>query len=469
MWRAGDAEGGSALNATYQFWFSSPTEPEVFSECIYSVGCIKTVGEADVPLSVANILAVPAKDVGEHVYVNASCGGLPTYKCPSGKGDANGYATVVYLYAADLTLEQTSQPIAGNVTGELATAPTLTGTADLSFEAFDAGSGVYQAVFSVDGGELGRTLIDENGGHCRDVGGTSDGLPAFLYLQPCAASVSADVPFDTTSVADGTHHLVVAVTDAAGNSTVVLDRKVQFANHSGTSPTIPPSTGGATAPVLGGANGTPATSGASLSARWSSNAHSSLVARFGAAQTVSGRLSAPGGQAIAGAVVQARFLPAFLGARPQQLQAARTDANGHFSLRLPRSLPSGRLTLSYGARDGQATPDVTAALTLTVRASLSLHVTPRSSYVGGTIRFAGKLHGVSLPRGGKQLVLEARTPNGAWRQFRVLDTGAHGSFRASYRFRLPGPIIYQFRALSPHEADFPYAAGASNVVSVHER
>lgn len=446
---------------------------------MYVSGCMAAVGELESPLSPSNFLAVPAPNLGEHIYVNASCGGLQTYKCPSGKGDSNGYAAVVYLYAADLILEQNSQPIVGDVTGELATAPTLSGTADLSFEAADPGSGVYQAIFSVDGSEAGRTLIDENGGRCRDAGGTSDGLPAFLYLQPCVASLSADIPFDTIRLADGTHHLVVSVTDAAGNATVVLDRKIDVANH----PSLPtPEIGGATDLALGAgggtdsalsaANGTPASSTASLSVRWSAGARSALNSRFGLAHTVTGRLSV-GGTPIAGAMVQAQFQPASLGARALQLAPARTAADGDFSVRLPASLPSGRLTLSYSARAGQAAPDVTAALTLTVPASLSLRVTPRSSHAGGTIRFAGTLRGVWLPRGGKQLVLEARAsgshPPGAWRQFRVLDSGAHGSFHASYRFRLPGPVTYQFRALSPHEADFPYATGASNVVSVRER
>lgn len=473
LWRAGDSAGGAAANATYEFWFAGPIEAETFSGCVYVSGCMTTVGESGSPLSPSNLLSVPVGNAGERLYMSASCGGLLTYKCPSGKGDANGYAAVVYLYAADLVLEQTTQPAIGSVNGELATAASIAGAADLSFEASDTGSGVYQAVFTVDGVEVGRTLIDENGGHCRDVGGAIDGLPAFLYLRPCAASVRADLAFDTTALSDGTHHLVVEVTDAAGNSTVALDRKIDIANHPALSPAGTSIGGGGTGPVAAAANGTPASAAASLAARWGSTAHSSLIARFGAAQTVTGRLTAPDGQPIADAVVQARFMAAALGARAQQLASVRTGADGRFGLRLPRSLPSGRLTLSYSSHAGQAAPDVTAALTLSVPASLRLNVTPRASYAGGTIRFAGTLRGVSLPRGGKQVVLEAREagsrPAGAWRQFRVLDTGAHGSFRASYRFRLPGPVTYQFRAFSPHEADFPYGAGGSNMVSVHVR
>jgi hypothetical protein len=495
LWRAGDAEGGSASNATYQFWFSSPTETEVFSECIYSVGCTKATGEAEEPLSLANILAVPTKDLGEHIYVNASCGGLQTYSCPSGKGDANGYAAVVYLYAADLTLEQTAQPLVGAVGGELASASTLSGTADLSLQASDPGAGVYQAVFTVDGAEVGRILLDENGGRCRDVGGTGDGLPAFLYLRPCAASVSADLPFDTTALADGTHHLVVAVTDAAGNSAVALDRKIDVLNYPPQPPSQSPAPStpapGLPAPslpapsiatsglaALGAANGTPASAAATLSAHWSgAAARTALTARLGSARALTGRLLAPGGAAIAGATVQAQFLPAYQGAQPRQLTAARTGAGGAFALRLPGSLPSGRLTLSYSSHAGQAVPDVTTALTLTVPASLTLRVTPRGSHAGGTIRFTGALRGGPLPRGGKQVVLEARAveaggrrgTHSPWRQFRVLSSSARGAFHASYRFRLPGPVAYQFRAVSPREADYPYARGASNVVRVYER
>ena len=40
---------------------------------------------------------------------------------------------------------------------------------------------------------------------------------------------------------------------------------------------------------------------------------------------------------------------------------------------------------------------------------------------------------------------------------------------ASYRFKFAGPIVYRFRVYVPHEADFPFLAGTSNVVGVYER
>src|ERR1022692_2292679 len=117
LWRAGDAEGGAVANATYEFWLAGPTQPEAFDSCVYVSSCMKTVGEPEAPLAAQNLVAVPAANIGEHLYVNASCGGLQGYNCPSGKGDSNGYAAVVYLYAADLTLEQTTQPTVSKVEG----------------------------------------------------------------------------------------------------------------------------------------------------------------------------------------------------------------------------------------------------------------------------------------------------------------------------------------------------------------
>ena len=82
----------------------------------------------------------------------------------------------------------------------------------------------------MDGKVVQSTVLDEDGGRCRNVGETSDGLAAFLYVQPCPASVSADVGFDTTRVANGEHHLVVSVIDAAGNAATVLDRNITIEN-----------------------------------------------------------------------------------------------------------------------------------------------------------------------------------------------------------------------------------------------
>jgi hypothetical protein len=38
LWRAGDAEGGAATNATYEFWLAGPTQENAFDSCVYVSG-----------------------------------------------------------------------------------------------------------------------------------------------------------------------------------------------------------------------------------------------------------------------------------------------------------------------------------------------------------------------------------------------------------------------------------------------
>ena len=118
------------------------------------------------------------------------------------------------------------------MSGELASAAVVGGTSDVAFSASDPGSGVYEALFSVDGRVVQSTVLDADGGRCRSVGTAADGTQAFLYVQPCLQSVSVYVPFDTTSVSNGPHHLLVTVIDAAGNAAPVLDREITIENAS---------------------------------------------------------------------------------------------------------------------------------------------------------------------------------------------------------------------------------------------
>lgn len=451
LWRAGDAAGGAAVNASYQFWLAGPTEMDIFDACSYLSGCRDGVGETSQPLSSANRVIAPG-DLGSNLYVKASCGGIAEYNCPNNAGDSAGYAAVVYLYAADLILEQGVGPTATNVSGELATAPTVSGTTDVAFSASDPGSGVYEAVFTVDGQVVQSTVVNENGGRCRNVGQTTDGLPAFLYVQPCLPSVSADVGFDTTKVSNGTHHLVVSVIDAAGNAATVLDRTITVDN----------------APPPGAPNGTNASAQATMAVAWKGTTKARLTTGYGRAETIVGRLTSPGGVPIVGARVAVLATPAYAGARVAAMASPVTNADGRFSMQLPAGLSSRSLRLEYSDAMGSS-PAVTKTLTLSVRAGVALSIAPRVSSVGRSIYFSGRLRGGPVPSTGKLLVLEARSLGGAWLEFDVVRTDARGRYHASYRFKFPGPANYQFRVLCEAEADYPFATGSSHVVGVFER
>jgi hypothetical protein len=433
----------------------APPSVSAFDECDYNAGCTTGRGVLGQPLASENAVAVPQVDLGSSLVAKAGCGGAPGAKCPATQHDEQGYAAVIYVYAADLVLEQSSGPAVSDVGGELATASTIAGTSDVAFEASDPGSGVYEGVFAVDGKVVQRTVLDENGGRCVNVGGTEDGLAAFLYLQPCKGQVSVDVPFNTAGLSNGSHDLEVTVTDAAGNSAVVLDREVTVAN-------------GEALAAGGAANGADASPDAMLSVGWLGTHESHLRSGFGHVHTAVGRLTGPGGVPIAGAQIRCTSTAASAGARAEAVGCSRTDASGRFSLRLRASAGSQTLRFAYGARLGGPVV-ATRTLGLTVRAGVRLGVSPRVTSVGKRISFSGGLLGGQIPRGGKEVVLEARSPGGRWIEFDVVRTNAKGRFRSSYRFRLPGPVDYGFRALSEAEADYPYARGISNLVGVRER
>ena len=182
LWRAGDADGGAVVNATYEDWFAGPGENQVFDSCVFQFGCTAGVGDPAEPVSEVNRLVVPSASLGSHLYLNAACGGESGFQCPSGQGDANGYAAAVYLYAADVVLEQAEGPLAKEVGGPLASEGTVQGTSDVTFNASDPGAGVWEVLFSVDGKLVQSTVPDENGGRCKNAGQT-DG-PRFTFLGP---------------------------------------------------------------------------------------------------------------------------------------------------------------------------------------------------------------------------------------------------------------------------------------------
>jgi hypothetical protein len=474
LYRAGDADGGAAVNATYQLWLAGSSEKEIFDQCSFLSGCTAGLGDQNVPLAPGNRVEVPPANRGERLFAVASCGGVSEFKCKEKQGDANNFAAVVYVYAADITLEQSAGPTSSGVGGELANASAVAGVSDVTFQANDAGAGVYAADVTIDGALVQSTVLNENGGRCRNVGETTDGLPAFLYVQPCLQSLNANVAVDATRFANGVHHLVVTVADAAGNSATVLDRNITVANPVAPGAGGPGSggqggAGGAGVSGLGAPNGTNASPLATLTVAWRGARGTRLITPYGRTETVLGKLLAPGGLPIAGAQIETLATPSYAGARTAALASPVTGPDGSFTLRVPKGASSRTLRFAYRSHIGDPQPAALRALTLIVRAAVRLSIAPHTASVGTRIHFAGRVLGAPVPAIGKLLVLEARSGGGAWIKFNVVRSDRGGRFRASYRFRFPGPARYQFRAVSEAEGDYPYAAGSSNAVVVNER
>jgi hypothetical protein len=470
LWRSAYSRSWEAGNNSTVAWLAAPedsyTSADVFDQCAVFAGCPE-VGDPGVPMAKENLVEVPPGNTSgaTHIYMNAACGGGNNTSCPAIGG---GYSVAVSLYAADITLADDSPPTASDIGGSLAASGTMSGVGDISFSATDTGSGLYQAVFLIDGRAVSRQLLNGGSGPCRNVGGASDGTNAFFAVEPCPLALTDDLSFDTALAPDGPHLLTVQLLDAAGNATTILTREVTFANHTASVPAGAPIGPGSPLALRGPANGANASDQATLSARWRSTAKATRTSGYGQADRITGRLTAPGGVPISGASLGVYATSVYAGARTVRLAAARTGPTGRWTLTLPRDSSSSALRFEYRSHQNDTIPVATAALTLRVHAGIALRITPHVTSVGRRIFFSGVLGGAPIPQGGKQLVLEARS-GGEWLQFDTISTAAKGHYHATYRFKFPGPITYQFRVLSPHEADFPYLAGTSNVVDVHER
>jgi hypothetical protein len=352
----------------------------------------------------------------------------------------------VYLYAADITLEQSTGPSVSNVGGPLATEQPVNGTSDLIFSATDPGAGVYQAVFNVDGTVVQSTAVNENGGRCKNVGQTTDGLPAFLYLQPCLKSLTADIGFDSTKVNNGVHRLIVTVSDAAGNSATVLDRNIVVQNE------------------LGVCNAE-CDGHAALHPSEPRLLRGSLARRFAnSGFTLAGQLVDHAGSPMRGAVIELRQQVSYPGARNALVATTTTDAKGTWTLRVPRG-PSRLLTVGYRSRSNN--PDFATQLQYreTVAAGVRLSA-PRRARPGRPFAFRGGLAGGYIPPGGALVSLEIFF-GGEWREIALLRTNRRGAFAYRYTFAAIGPATYRFRAQLPHTIGYPFASGASRSSYIH--
>lgn len=373
--------------------------------------------------------------------------------------DDGGYVGVL---SASFDVDDPSAPVGGLV-GSGADAQVWSGVVRLRLNAVDEGSGLYRAVVVVDGADALAVPLGE--GTCRDIG-SDPAVNEFAAARPCPLRIDdGALHVDSAALPQGRHEVRVALEDAAGNRTMIFGPVVRMIAANGA---IGP---GSDLSLRGAANGEGASDDARLTAHWGRRgARTRLVSRFGRSHVVRGRLRTADGTPVARAVLDVISRTTAVDARTlAKRNGPVTGADGRWSLVLPRNVSSRDVTFRYRSHVGDTIPTATASVRLRVRAGLRLAIHPRVARRGQTIRFAGRLLGGPLPRGGKQIVLVARARGGPWLRFNVVRTGTHGRFRATYRFQQPGAVRYRFRALSRAEAAYPYLAGGSNVVRVLKR
>jgi hypothetical protein len=358
-----------------------------------------------------------------------------------------------------------SSPPVGGLTGTATDAQTWSGVMRFGLNAADVGAGLYRAVVEVDGSDALATAVGDASPYCRDIG-PSPSVNEFAAAQPCPLRIDGGaLDVDTAKLPQGRHSVRVMLEDGAGNRTAIFGPVARSITATGA---IGP---GSDPALRGAANGDGANDQARLTAHWGvRGSRTLLVSRFGRSHVVRGRLRAQDGAPISNAVIDLVSKTTAVNARElAKRNGPRTASDGSWRLTLPRDVSSRDLTFRYRSHVGDTIPTATATVHLRVRAGLRLAIRPRHARRGQAIRFAGRLLGAPLPRGGKQIVLMARTSRGGWVRFNVIRTDREGRFRTIYRFQQPGAATYRFRALSLAEAAYPYAAGGSNVVRVLKR
>lgn len=430
-----------------------------FQTCVHAKECCCNQAPWEGRVSKNNLVTVPAADL-EPERVQGGGTGPPAgitmvTGCENPYGGANycdgaalEFAALAVLSMATITLEDASPPTVTVVGGTLTMGTELEGIQTLALTGTDSGSGIYRAILDVDGKEAQSTLVDNNGGHCENVGQTTDGRPAFLYVVPCALEVNDQyVSFNLAAVPDGPHTLTVLVTDAAGNAARVLSREVVVGR--------------------GACNGTCGDQ-AKLAAS-DATLLKPITRRYArSGLTLAGTLREPTGAAVAGARVELLQQPSYTGAPLRAVATTTTNSAGQWAFVVPRG-PSRVLLVAWRSHALDAGYAAQLEYHERVFADVRL-LAPRRVRAGVPFKFHGVLVGGYIPPERNIVQMEIFFL-GRWRTIETLRTNSRGRFAYRYTFspEAAGRASYLFRAIIQYSRTYPFLAAASRPVRVRLR
>ncbi|HEV7562445.1 MAG TPA: hypothetical protein VGO24_02985 [Solirubrobacterales bacterium] len=202
--------------------------------------------------------------------------------------------------------------------------------------------------------------------------------------------------------------------------------------------------------------------------RGGSGAGEAMTVAFGAAATLSGRLTRADGAGLAGRELRIVSRPSRGALVGPDAVTVRTAERGGFELRLAPG-PSRRLAVVFPG-DGGLEPASRSSLELRVRSGVSLRATPTTLRTGEAVRLSGRIRdsGAPIPRRGKLVAIQyLEAASRRWRPVLVTRSDHDGRFRARYRFRyISDPTTIRLRATALAEERWPYAPGSSAPLTV---
>ena len=427
LWRASGV-GPNTGNATPVYWMARQSNQYVGAyvvgaeNCAGYTGC-RGLGNPNDRFGAANLVGEGGLADVRDLFLNAGCGGENGTACAATTGEP----VWLRMFRAAVTLQDDSDPVFSSPpSGSLLGGGALAGAQGVSFAGTDVGGGLLEAAIEIDG---------------QRVASLNTGCAApYTAVVPCKLTASGTVMYDTAALADGVHSVRVLLTDVSGNVAAAGPFSITTSN-------APTSCGAADAPNL-----------------------TTTLSRRSGTISYGGRLIVRGQLAGAPAGTQVRlFSQVSRAGAPQNMARTPliTDAEGRFSYRVPAG-PSRTLRFAYrNAADPLFT--CSKAVSVKVRAAVSLRATPRSIRPGSRVRFRGRLRGGHVPASGKLVELQAFERN-RWRNLRNVRTNARGEFSYRYRFsfRASG-TTFPVRVRVRPDAGYPWAVGTSNRVRVRVR
>jgi hypothetical protein len=431
--------GGSAFYAywgrSYFLFLDAPVlrEPYGLDHCAAISGPCPRPGDPAAPLSDTSRFTESGLR-GARLIASAQCDG--PNPCPPQGLDRAGHFSI---HRAQIGLADASPPVfrvppSGGLLDHIGA---VGGKRAVTFDGSDLGGGIRAAEVLVDGVTRAQSPIASTGS-CRE---------PFTDPVPCPLAAAGTMEFDTSALDNGERTVQVALVDAAGNRTLSEPVSVHIHNDKGP-------------------NGAGASRVARLRARFQGGRKTERRLRFGRTTLIKGRLVDGANAPIRGAKLQVYARLDRLGARERPVATVKTGPNGRFRWIAPRG-PSRFIRFAYRTYESDEGAAASTALKLNVGPKIALSVKPRRVQNRGQITFRGRLVG-GPGKAGAQLTIEAvgrdvrsRVP------VTTLRTDPRGRFRFSYRFlRSFAPFTYRFRARLMRQASYPYAAGASRIVTV---
>lgn len=438
---------------------------------------LKREGSTDDALIDRELVAASAAGA-EALQVVARCVGESFEFCAPdpGKGIAS-----LKVFRTTITLRDTEAPVVTGVQGDAVNAGVWPrGGVAMTVAATDRGGGVLRVGVEIDGGEPQWHAVAD--APCRIWPGTER---AFVAPKPCPGASSTPLTIPTAELAAGVHSVRVLVEDAAGNQTTAYgpaSKRISDAigpggDAVGEDPTaVPPGATSDAPPSIPGSdplrqaavasdpgplNGSPASASVRLGVRWEGTASTVRKVRYGQRPVLRGQLTTRDGRPVRDAAIRVGIVQEHRSAQRVEHQALRTDAAGGFRWRMPKGIGSRRITLTYYERVAGTVPAASATLRLRVAAAVRMTLDRRTARQGQTVRLRGRLVGRPLPKVGSVVELQARNPGRKWITFRTVRAKRSGRFAAGYRFRMPGPAVFEMRARVRRSGDYPYDTGVS--------